>query len=113
MKHRKIIAVDFDGTLVANAFPDIGCAIPETITRIKSEKDSGARLILWTCRRDDQLTAAVEWCAAHGIQFDAVNENLPDIVEAFGGDTRKIFANEYWDDRAFHPDCFCGAGGRL
>lgn len=36
----------------------------------------------------------------HGIIFDAVNENLPEIIEAFGGDCRKIFANEYIDDRA-------------
>lgn len=25
--------------------------------------------------------------------FDAVNENLPEIIESFGSDTRKIFAN--------------------
>lgn len=31
--------------------------------------------------------------------FDAVNENLPGIVASFGTDTRKIFANEYIDDR--------------
>lgn len=31
--------------------------------------------------------------------FDAVNENLPEIIAEFGGDTRKIFANEYIDDR--------------
>lgn len=43
---------------------------------------------------------AVEWCEAHGIHLDAVNENLPDVIASFGGDTRKIFANEYWDDRA-------------
>ena len=99
-KHNKIIAVDFDGCIVTNRFPEIGDAIPETLQRIKDEKDNGSRFILWTCRRDERLTAAVEWCAAHGIQFDAVNDNLPDIIEAFGGDTRKIFANEYWDDRA-------------
>ena len=32
------------------------------------------------------------------------NENLPDIIEAFGGDCRKIFANEYLDNRAVLPD---------
>ena len=35
--------------------------------------------------------------------FDAVNENLPEIVENFGSDTRKIFANEYIDDRNIWP----------
>lgn len=35
--------------------------------------------------------------------FDAVNENLPEIIENFGSDTRKIFANEYIDDRNTWP----------
>ena len=35
-----------------------------------------------------------------GVEFDAVNENLPEVIERMGGDTRKVFANEYWDDRA-------------
>ncbi len=38
-------------------------------------------------------------CKEHGLIFDAVNDNLPEIVEAFGGNCRKIFANEYIDDR--------------
>ena len=96
----KIIAVDFDGTIVTNKFPGIGEPIESTITKLKKEKEKGARLILWTCRADERLQAAVDWCKVHGIEFEAVNENLPDIIEAFGGDTRKIFANQYWDDRA-------------
>jgi len=96
----KIIAVDFDGCLVTDQFPGIGEGIAETISRLKQEKENGTRLILWTCRCNERLTAAVEWCNSNGLHFDAVNENLPDIIEAFGGDTRKIYATEYWDDRA-------------
>jgi hypothetical protein len=33
-----------------------------------------------------------------------VNENLPEIVERFGGDTRKVFADEYLDDKAMLPE---------
>ena len=50
------------------------------------------------------MDEAVKWCAARGIAFDAVNENLPEIVQAFGVDTRKVFANEYLDDRAVLPE---------
>jgi len=25
---------------------------------------------------------------------------IPEIIKSFGGDPRKIFADEYWDDRA-------------
>ena len=34
-----------------------------------------------------------------GIEFDAVNDNLPEVQQYFGGNTRKVFANLYWDDR--------------
>lgn len=100
MNHPKIIAVDFDGCLVTNCFPEVGEPIPGTIAALKREQANGTKVILWTCRRDEQLTAAVDFCAMQGIRLDAVNRNLPEIVEAFGGDTIKVFANEYWDDRA-------------
>ena len=100
MKNPKIIAVDFDGTLVTNEYPNIGPDIYETIARLKHEQALGAKVILWTCREGSKKTAAVDWCIERGIHLDAVNENLPEVIESFGGDTRKIFANEYWDDRA-------------
>ena len=101
MNKPKIIAVDFDGTLCENRFPEIGEPIQGTIAALKIEQAAGAKVILWTCRRDDDVRAAVEWCAQQGIHLDRVNENLPEMIEFFGGeDTRKVFANEYWDDRA-------------
>jgi len=100
LKRPKIIAVDFDGTLVTNKFPDMGEPIWHVIHDLKKEQTNGAKVILWTCRAGKMLDAAVAFCADNGIRLDAVNENLPEIVEAFGGDCRKIFANSYWDDRA-------------
>lgn len=99
----KIIAVDFDGTLCENAWPDIGNPIQLVIDYVLSEQTNGASLILWTNRHHERLDEAVVWCANHGIAFDAVNENLPEVIEEFGGDTRKIFADEYIDDKAVTP----------
>ena len=96
----KIIAVDFDGTLCANRYPDIGYANCELIHHIKEQQEYGAKLILWTCRSGELLDDAVAWCKDMGLTFDAVNQNLPEIIEAFGSDTRKVFANEYIDDLA-------------
>ena len=103
MKNKKIIAVDFDGTLCENKYPAIGAPILSTIEQLKWEQREGAALILWTCRSGEELAAAVEWSKAHGLTFDAVNENLAENVEQYGGDTRKICATEYWDDRAVLP----------
>lgn len=99
-----IIAVDFDGTLCENAWPEIGPARAGVIDYVLGEQMTGAKLILWTCRKGERLQEAVKWCAARGLAFDAVNENLPEIVERFGGDCRKIFADEYLEDKAVLPD---------
>lgn len=96
----KIIAVDFDGTLCANRYPEIGFANCEIIHYLKEQQEFGAKLILWTCRSGPLLDDALRWCYEMGLEFDAVNENIPEIIEAFGSDTRKIFANEYIDDLA-------------
>ena len=98
----KIIAVDFDGCLVQNAYPEIGAPNWDVIARLRREQDEGAKVILWMCRRDARLDAAVKACYERLglLPFTAINENLPEVIAMFGGDTRKIFANEYWDDRA-------------
>ena len=53
------------------------------------------------------------WCKEHGIIFDAVNENLPEIVKAFGGDCRKIYADEYIDDKNVLPDALMNQKKRI
>ena len=109
-KLAKIIAVDFDGTLCENAWPEIGEPRKAVIDYVLKEQREGARLILWTNRSGNALSAAVKWCAKQGIVFNAVNENLPDVTQAFGNDCRKVFANEYIDDRAIPMP---GAPGRM
>ena len=96
---QNIIAVDFDGTLCENKWPEIGMPNEELIEYLKKRQANGEKLILWTSRNEEQTKEAVEWCKKYGLVFDAVNDNLPEIVEAFGGNCRKIFANEYIDDR--------------
>lgn len=94
-----ILAVDFDGCLCTNAWPHIGDPNFKAIYELKKRKARGCKLILWTCRAGEQLDEAVQWSAQWGIHFDAINQNLPEVIELFGGDTRKIYANEYWDDK--------------
>lgn len=93
-------AIDFDGTLCENKWPDIGMPRRELIEFVKKEKSNGAQLILWTCRCGEALTQAVKWCEKQGIIFDAINENLPEQIAKFGDDSRKICADLYIDDKA-------------
>ncbi len=96
----KIIALGFDGCIVTNKYPEVGEPIYKNIKKLRDEIEAGARIILWTKRIDEYLQAAVDFCNDHHIRLDAVNENLPEVIEEFGGNPRKIVANEYWDERA-------------
>lgn len=65
-----------------------------------AKRASGDKVILWTCRCNDRLKEAVDFCKKYGLEFDAVNENLADLVNFWGNDPRKISADVYIDDKA-------------
>lgn len=108
----KIIAVDFDGTLCENKYPEIGEPNITLIRYLVHRQAYGEKLILWTCRAGEMLEKAIAWCTEYSLTFDAVNENLPEIIEDFGSDTRKIFAHEYIDDRNHLPVLYLCDGKR-
>ena len=43
---------------------------------------------------------AVEWCRRYGLEFDAVNENLPELVKEYGNDCRKVYYDVLIDDKS-------------
>ena len=49
------------------------------------------------------LEEAVNFCREHGLYFDAVNENIPEVVALYGGDSRKVCADVYIDDKSVLP----------
>ena len=103
---RKIIAVDFDGCICTDCSPNIGEPNWEVINKLKQEQQLGTALILWTCREGKILKNAVKACAKWGLVFDAVNENVPEIIRLWGTSSRKVTADEYWDDKAVTINCY-------
>ena len=104
---RIAVAIDFDGTLCNDAFPEIGTLNLSALEFCYWCEDNNIALILWTCRTGKDLDAAITWCKRSGIRLDAVNENLPDWVESFKefrpevpSDCRKVAADIYIDDKA-------------
>jgi hypothetical protein len=107
-----IIAVDFDGTIVHSKYPHIGrlkFGARRYLRKLwfKSFGDGDYRrrverytLILWTCRDGQDLENATEFLKKHGIYFHHVNENDPKRIELYGGDSRKISADLYIDDKS-------------
>lgn len=93
-----IIAVDFDGTIVEDAYPKIGKPMLFAFETLKKLQDEGHRLILWTYRSGKKLDEAVEFCKDQGINFYAVNSSF--IEEQYTDNvSRKIHADLFVDDR--------------
>lgn len=95
----QILAVDFDDTIAFTRFPEILEPNYKVIRFVKLFKSEGGRTILYTCRHDKELEEAVEFCSSMGLEFDKVNENFDEEIKKFG-DSRKIFAHYYLDDKA-------------
>lgn len=96
----KVIAVDFDGTIARTEYPKIIKPIESTINFLKTAKELGAKIILWTCREGKVLDDAVEWCKLHSVPIDYVNENVPERTKYFNNDSRKVGADLYIDDKS-------------
>ena len=93
-----IIAVDFDGCLAsAGTWPEVGEPNEALINWLICLRKRGDKVILWTCRADEALQKSVEFCKVHG---DAVNDNLEELKQLYGNNSRKISADLYIDDKA-------------
>ena len=102
----KTYAVDFDGTLHKGFYPYIAEPNVDLIKFLIKARQNGDKVILWTCREGEILEPAIAWCREQGLEFDAVNDNLPEFKLFYQNNVRKIFADVYIDDRAAHPSDF-------
>lgn len=112
-----IIAVDFDGVLCGDAFPDIGAPNYRMISIVRRAMDAGHEVILWTSRAGDRLAEAVEWCHDYGLHFCAVNENAPSnaamYAEEYPVPSPKVYADLYVDDHDVHFASLKGMADKL
>lgn len=93
------IAVDFDGTIVEDAYPRIGKPKIFAFETLKMLQDNNHKLILWTYRHGKRLEEAVEFCREKGIEFYAVNKSYPEESVDLTEMSRKISADIFIDDR--------------
>lgn len=92
------IAVDFDGTIVENRYPQIGKPVLFAVETLKKLEEEGHQLILWTYRTGPKLEEAVKYCLDQGIKFYAVNQSYPEEIYD-NSLSRKIQADLFIDDR--------------
>lgn len=97
-ENSKVIAVDFDGTIVEHRYPAIGKEMLFAFATLKALQQKGHKLILWTIRTGDLLQEAVDYCKANGVEFYAVNKNYPEEIMD-EKTSRKLNVDIFIDDR--------------
>jgi len=98
-ENSKVIAVDFDGTIVEHRYPAISKEMLFAFSTLKALQKKGHKLILWTIRTGDLLQEAVDYCRENGVDFYAVNRNYPEEV-LDEKTSRKLNADIFIDDRS-------------
>ena len=100
---KAIIALDFDGTVVTHAYPEVGEDIG-AVAVLKELVAQEDKLILWTMRSGTLLEDAVAWFKKHDIPLWGINEN-PSQKE--WTESPKLHAALLIDDSALGcPTCF-------
>ena len=95
-----VIAVDFDGTIVENRYPEIGAERPFATETLKMLIQDHHRVVLWSCREGKLLEDALEWCRERGVEFYAANRDYPEeTTDNNPHFTRKLKADLFIDDR--------------
>jgi hypothetical protein len=101
LKH-KLFAIDFDNTIAYDAYPRIGKLIPGAKETMLKIKELGGSISIWTCRTGEQEMAVRLFLDKNEIPYDHVNESFEENRIMYDGDSRKIYADCYIDDRSVH-----------
>ena len=99
----EVVAVDFDGTLVSEAFPGIGKLNKRLVDELFNGKYKDYKKVLFTNRQGKPLREALDFLRDNNLHFDAVNEDIPEIVESlyrYPDTHRKIWFDVLFDDKA-------------
>ena len=83
MKRQRIVAIDFDGTIVEDTWPTIGNLRPDVLRVIKRLRDNGDNIVIWTCRQGKDLSDAIKFLDKNDIPYDAINENVESVKVDF------------------------------
>lgn len=91
---KKVIAIDFDGTITDKTpYPNTGKIREECVDIIRKLSDNYI-LILWTCRKGKDLKEAKNICKNLQLKFSYINKS------PYKNTSRKIGADFYIDDKS-------------
>ena len=97
-----VLAIDFDGTIVTDAYPNIGQLLPNAKQCINDlyEKHN-CEIVIWTCRTGVEEFNCRNFLIENNMHFTTINQNTPAVICRWNkDDSRKVYADIYIDDRS-------------
>lgn len=99
----RIIAIDFDGTIVEQSYPEMGKIKKNAKSIINRLYDEGNTIIIWTVRSNanNALDSMIRFLEEKQIKYHKINENADSILNdsSWTDFSPKIYADIYIDDR--------------
>jgi len=100
-KKNLVFAIDFDGTIVEDKYPEIGKLRPGAKRVINKLYEKGHTIIIWTCRCNQNREILdkeimIDFLLLNKIKYHKINDN-PDCV--YFGCYPKIYYNYIIDDK--------------
>jgi hypothetical protein len=108
MRRKNILGLDFDGTVVRHAYPDVGGDIG-AIPWLKHLRAHGVKIVLNTMRSGPHLEAAVTWLNDNSIDLYGANNNP---AQKHWTSSPKVYAHVYLDDAALGAPLVTPDSGR-
>lgn len=99
VKGKLVISVDFDGTLVTDKFPEVGELRTGAKYFVNKLYNEGHYIIINTCRSGGHEGKVEDFLEKEGVYYHYINSNLPELIEHYKQDCRKISADFYIDDK--------------
>lgn len=97
-KNKPVIAVDFDDTITEyRPYPEIAPLNKKAKKYLDKMHNKGFRIILWTCREDEDFTLAYNRCL-NEFKLSYIEDGKENIKK---GETGKLTAQFYIDDRSY------------
>lgn len=94
-----ILAIDFDGTIATDSFPEVGTLREDADVIIRKLYEDGHDIIINTCRTGKYEGLAEYFLVDNNIPYHFINSNLPRVIDTYKQDCRKISADFYIDNR--------------
>lgn len=101
----KYIAIDFDGTIMREdgpPDPHFNLFLPDAVRVMQRINREGGKIMIWTARDRHWWPDMLHVLQLNDVEVEAINGKFVGYGDKYIGDSNKLYAEVYIDDRDIH-----------